>query len=252
MITDKNILQVSVSVTNSGSRAGAEIVQVYVRAIASTVFKPEKELKAFQKVFLQPGESTTIDLTLDRQAFAFYDVNTAAWLVESGEYEIVAGASSRDLRLKETVTIQSTDCIPDRLEVLTDYYQLATNKGEITGATFTALYGQPLPPSRETTRKPYTANSTLGEIKSTLIGTIIYPIILNLAMKANTEGDLERQLVTREMLQHMMPEYPLRSIAISSGGMMTYGMMEGIVMIANRKFLLGLRKILGSLPKRER
>ncbi|EFH83601.1 glycoside hydrolase family 3 domain protein [Ktedonobacter racemifer DSM 44963] len=251
-LTDKDTLQVSVIVTNSGSRAGAEIVQVYVRAVASTVFKPEKELKAFQKVLLQPGESTAIELTLDRQAFASYDVDTAAWLVESGEYEIIAGASSRDLRLKETVTIQSADCVPNRLEALADYYQLVTNKGKITDVAFAALYGQPLPTSNETARKPYTANSTLGDIKGTLIGRILYRIIINLAMKANTDGDLERQLATRKMLQRMMAEYPLRSIAISSGGMLTYGMMEGIVMMANRKFFRGVQKMLGSLPKRDR
>jgi beta-glucosidase len=93
-------LKVSFDVTNTGKVAGKEIVQVYVRDIQASLVRPEKELKAFAKVMLQPGENKTINLDLDQEAFWFYDPSSGRWIVEPGEFEILIGASSQDIRLK--------------------------------------------------------------------------------------------------------------------------------------------------------
>ncbi|MFN8470976.1 MAG: glycoside hydrolase family 3 C-terminal domain-containing protein [Anaerolineae bacterium] len=96
---------VSVDVQNTGSRAGAEVVQVYVRDVASRLVRPDKELKAFARVELAPGETKTVDFTLDQDALAYYDPSTKAWVVEPGEFEVLVGASSRDIRQTGTFTI---------------------------------------------------------------------------------------------------------------------------------------------------
>ena len=104
-ITATDTLTVSVDVTNSGKVAGKEVVQLYVRDIKSTFARPEKELKAFAKVELAPGETKTVSFTLDREAFWYFDTAANAWAVEPGDFEILVGASSADIRLRTGVTV---------------------------------------------------------------------------------------------------------------------------------------------------
>jgi beta-glucosidase len=92
-------------VTNTGARRGAEVVQCYVRDIEASVARPKQELKAFAKVWLDPGESQDVQLDLDRRAFAFWDTVAHEWRVEPGEFELRLGASSRDIRHRLTVTV---------------------------------------------------------------------------------------------------------------------------------------------------
>jgi beta-glucosidase len=87
---------------------GKEIVQVYVRDVESTVIRPVKELKGFEKVELAPGEEKTVVITLDKRAFAYYNTELGDWHVESGEFEILVGRSSADIILREKITVNST------------------------------------------------------------------------------------------------------------------------------------------------
>jgi beta-glucosidase len=95
-------------VQNTGSRAGAEVAQVYVSQKNPSLPRPLKELKGFKKVFLQPGETQTVSIPLNHGAFAFYDPARSGWVAERGDFEILAGSSSRDLRLKDTFTFAQT------------------------------------------------------------------------------------------------------------------------------------------------
>ncbi|HEY0217545.1 MAG TPA: glycoside hydrolase family 3 C-terminal domain-containing protein [Cellulomonas sp.] len=97
-VTGPSSATVRVTVTNTGTRAGSEVVQVYVRDVASTLQRPVRELKAFRKVRLQPGETVTVELELDRRAFAYWHPQAADWVVEGGTFVVEVGASSRDLR----------------------------------------------------------------------------------------------------------------------------------------------------------
>ncbi|TMB82314.1 MAG: beta-glucosidase, partial [Chloroflexi bacterium] len=101
-------LQVSVDITNTGQRAGKEIVQVYVRDVQASLQRPEKELKAFAKVHLEPGERKTAKLSLARDALAYYDDSTHNWVAEAGEFEVLVGASSQDIRATATFTLTAT------------------------------------------------------------------------------------------------------------------------------------------------
>ncbi len=96
---------VGVKVTNTGSRAGAEVVQVYIHDVKSSVERPVKELKAFQRVELKPGESKLVTMTLDRHSMWFYDPLVKDWAAEPGEFDVLVGASSRDIRLKGLFTL---------------------------------------------------------------------------------------------------------------------------------------------------
>lgn len=105
---DDEPLSVQVDVTNTGSRRGKEIVQLYVRDLKPAVIRPDKELKGFVKVELEPGETKTVTFALDKRSFAFYDVGLKSWRVETGAFELLIGQSSRDIRLAEQVIVDST------------------------------------------------------------------------------------------------------------------------------------------------
>jgi beta-glucosidase len=98
-------VEVQVEIHNNGSRAGKEIVQLYVHDYHSTLVRPEKELKAFTKVSLEPGQSQTVTFRLDQEAFWYYDPAKGGWQTEPGAFEILVGASSRDIRLRGTVEL---------------------------------------------------------------------------------------------------------------------------------------------------
>jgi beta-glucosidase len=98
-ITRDDIAKIKVTITNSGTMAGDEIVQLYVRDVEASVERPIKELKGFKRVTLKPAGQRTVTFFLDRDALAFYDVNSKQWIAESGEFEVMVGSSSCDIRL---------------------------------------------------------------------------------------------------------------------------------------------------------
>ena len=101
-ITKNEKITFTVPVTNTGSRAGAETVQLYIRDVKSSVERPYKELKAFRKVFLQPGETQQVSLTIDKAALSFYDDKAAAWTAEPGDFEALIGPSAGQITSRYT------------------------------------------------------------------------------------------------------------------------------------------------------
>ncbi|MDO6446774.1 glycoside hydrolase family 3 C-terminal domain-containing protein [Colwellia sp. 1_MG-2023] len=105
-ITNDENIKVTANVTNTGKVAGAEVVQLYLHDMAASVERPTKELKGFDKVFLQPGETKQISITLTKRDLSFWDTNNNDWLAEPGEFEVQLGTSSDNILLKETFTYQ--------------------------------------------------------------------------------------------------------------------------------------------------
>jgi beta-glucosidase len=101
-------LRVTVPVTNTGARAGAEVVQLYVRDPEARLARPEKELKAFAKVFLEPGETQAVGLELGMRAFAFFDPEPNAWVAEAGRFELLVGRSAAEIVRRASVTLTDT------------------------------------------------------------------------------------------------------------------------------------------------
>ena len=107
-ITDRGELTVTATIKNVGEVAGKEVVQLYVSDPESSLQRPVKELKGFTKVSLGPGESKTVTFTLEARDFAYYDPRQQDWIAESGEFAILLAASSRDIRLSQTIDVTST------------------------------------------------------------------------------------------------------------------------------------------------
>jgi len=193
-ITDQDELAVSLKVKNTGNLKGKEIVQLYLRDSESTVNKADKELKGFIKVELDPGEEKTVSFTLDKRSFAYYNTDIKDWYVESGEYQILIGSSSRDIRLEGTIEVQSTVTLPWTITVNTNVGDLMANS-----KTKKVL---------DEVMAPFMENSPIG-------------------------GD-DSEAISEDMAMAMMKYMPLRAMAIFGGKVVSREMIEGLVAKLNQ------------------
>lgn len=126
-IKDNEKIQVSFKVKNVGDRAGKEAAQLYVADKTRSAERPVKELKGFAKVLLQPGEEKTVKIELDKRSFAWYSTELSGWYAATGEYELLIGASSCDIRLMKEIHIASTDVLPLKVDRNTTISELIEN-----------------------------------------------------------------------------------------------------------------------------
>jgi beta-glucosidase len=106
VVTAGQSATVTLTITNTGKLAGAEVVQLYVKDNTSTLRRPEKELKGFEKIFLQPGESKKVSIALHKDAFQYFNDGTDQWILEPGSFTLMAGSSSRDIRISKTIELK--------------------------------------------------------------------------------------------------------------------------------------------------
>jgi beta-glucosidase len=246
-ISDADGLRIKVTITNTGTMSGKETVQLYVRDVAASVFRPEKELKGFAKVSLDPAEAQTISFELDRRAFAFYDPASRDWQIEGGEFEILVGASSRDIRLAGTVELVSTRQIvvdPAQIRRLQAYYAPATGF-PIDRRAFEALCGRTMPANDIAGGEEYTLNTPIADLRRTILGRLLYNAVRRRTRALDTETPLSI------MARHLIEELPLRGMVMMSGGKVTYGMLEGVLMVLNRRFLRGFATLFTEFRRKE-
>jgi beta-glucosidase len=234
-------LELSVTVKNTGNRRGAEVVQIYVAPENPKIFRPRAELKGFEKIRLASGESRIVTFTLDTRSFAYYHPLDRVWALEGGSYSILAGANSRDIRLRQSVTVAG-DGREASLAALKDkapeYFDLtaggkeASGKGElvISDASFGALYGQPLPPSERLPGEPFTLNNTIQDIKDTPTGQALLRQITGGVEKTFGPGNDDM----RRMIDQMIMDMPLRALNMIIPGSMSSGALGDILNVLNR------------------
>lgn len=180
-IKDTDKLTVSLKVKNIGAVAGKEVVELYVADHTGAAFRPVKELKNFVKVELHPGEEKTVSMELNKRSFAWYNEEIHDWYAASGTYEILVGSSSRDIRLKEHVTVLSTTKIPMQIHMNT------------------------------------TISELLAEPKAkAVISDLVDKMMVNMGGGAQ-EGTAASEAITPEMTLKMMENSPLRSLRSFAG-----------------------------------
>jgi beta-glucosidase len=211
-------LAVAVDITNTGTRTGSEVVQVYVHDVQSTLPRPAKELAGFAKVRLEPGQTARVDVALGRRSFAVWDVAASDWLVEAGEYGILVGASSTDLRGSVTIHIDSDD-------VLTP---APAPEGPVaTNAEFAALLGRPIPVPRG--QRPFTRTSTATDLETSRLGRRLVSAMrwgMKRQFASNDTGSMD------DMVEVVLASLPLRSFVMMSPGM-SFGILDRIVATLN-------------------
>jgi beta-glucosidase len=241
-------LKVRVKVQNTGEIAGQEVVQLYVRDVESTAFRPDKELKGFAKAALQPGQEAEVTIELDRRAFATYDPGLGDWHVEPGAFELLVGASSRDIRLRATVTVESDDppaTAVDR-EALAAYYHLSKDKA-ISQADFERLLGRKVPGNEIVRGEPYTRNTPISDMQGSYFGR---------QLGAYVQRQIKARIVYEDdpnapMIMATAWEGPLRILMMGSDGAINREMLEALVLLVNGRYLKGVSGLLGARRSRK-
>jgi beta-glucosidase len=224
-------------IKNAGKTTGKETAQLYVRDVQSSAFRPEKELKGFLKVELQPGEETEATITLGRRAFAFYDVGHKDWMVEAGDFEILVGASSRDIRLSTTLHLASAHgtASPADRGKLAAYYN-PSKECRFTQSDFETLLGRSVPANVGEQAGSYTLNTPIGEMTGSFIGRQLYKMLsAQIAKMVKGKEDTPTGLLMLTMVKEM----PLRSM-LMMGGPMNRPKLEALLLMLNGHFFKGL------------
>lgn len=239
-IKDTDTVTVSFKIKNTGSADGAEIAQVYVADKESTIYRPVKELRAFKKVFLKAGEEKEVAFELSKRAFAFWNVNINDWMVETGEFDILIGASSRDIRLSETITVESTDIaeIPDYRETAPAYY--SADISNMNGKQFEAIYGKSMPSSEIDRTKKIDIYCCINDAQYTKWGGKIAELIKFIMTKMGSAENGDGAMLTA-----MATQIPIRNFVQMSMGVFSPKMAEGLLQILNddESTFIGFNKI---------
>ncbi|WP_097004967.1 glycoside hydrolase family 3 C-terminal domain-containing protein [Lacrimispora amygdalina] len=199
VMTDNDTVTVSLDVTNTGKVKGKEVVQIYVEAQESQAIRPVRELREFAKIELEPGETKTVSFTLGKRAFSYYHVGMKDWFAETGTYLIHAASSSRDLRQKIAVKVESTVKEPV-------VYNLNSIIGDILTDPDAADIIKPL-------LERYKKGSALG----------------------NSEGEAAKSAITQQMDDAMFQYMPLRQILSFAPQVSSFKEMQELVDRLNNK-----------------
>lgn len=238
-------LTVTFKVKNTGDIDGAEVAQLYVADVESTIYRPVKELKGFKKVRLAAGEEQTVSITLDSRAFAYYNVLINDWHVESGKFDILVGASSRDIKLSRRIEVISANPdapIPDYRESAPFYYNISASDTEVPAADFEAVLGSKLPDNSEFKKGELTKNNSLGQVCVSPWGRFITGAVKFGCKLASLSAE------NPEMIINSALDMPLRVTVQWAPEIVSERSLEGLVDMVNGvkggfgKFLSGFKK----------
>lgn len=239
--------EVSFTLTNTGRRDGAEIAQLYIGAETPHAYRPAKELKGFQKVFLKAGESKIVIIPLDDKAFRYYNTSTSRFVVESGNYQIMIGASVSDIRLSGSITISHADersvLVPETPQCYHD-----AKIRNVSDSEFEQLLGFAIPDgSWSGTLQMNDAICQLYYAKS-LKGRLIYKLLDRKLRKSIQSGKPDITLIFSYNM-------PFRCLGKMSGGTISQEMCEALLDMANGHtiaFFKGLGNLIAASKKQRK
>ena len=239
-IKDTDILKVTYKIKNIGNCDGAEISQVYVGDKESTIFRPGKELKGFRKVYLKAGEEATVEIELSKRAFAFYNAIELIWQVESGDFEIMIGASSRDIKLTADVYVESSDdvAVPDYRNTAPSYY--TADIKSVSDKEYEAVLGHPVPSKVYGAEEQFDMTCSLSDAADTKWGKVIISMLDAAIDRVIRDSERDRLNVKANTF-----DVPIKNFITMGPAVMTEEVCNGLLMILNgEKSGKGVMKIL--------
>ena len=228
---------VNLSIKNTGSLAGSEVVQLYVAPKTEGIFRPERELRGFEKIHLLPGESKAVSFTIDDRSFAVWN---NGWRVPAGEYAIEIGSSSRDIRLSEKITVAGEDV---KSNCQNSWYH--TLLGKPTREEWERLMGHSVPLSVEPKKGEFTMDNSCMEMKKHSFMMWVQYLVTKIIISKGIEGKKDMSNPTYKMMLLSATDCPMRAAVINSGGMMSESVARGMLLMANGKFLKGILTMMG-------
>ncbi len=234
---------VTLSVTNKGNVMGEEVVQLYVGLKGSKIVRPLKELKGFVKVALKAGETKTVSMDFDDKTFRFFNAKTAKWEIEGGTYDIMIGASSRNIVLSGTVGVSGNMTeIPYDLKDLPSYASGKILK--VSDKEFKLLYGHDLPTEHTGELEINDPFCKMGEARSAVF-RLLYRIL-----KKNVERSAAKGIPDLNSL--FIYNMPVRALCKMAGNFVSMEMSEAVLMMANGHFFRGFGRFLGGFFRNRR
>ena len=227
---------IKATVANTGKVDGAEVVQMYVGLPNAIVFRPEKELKGFAKVFLKAGESKEVNIPFDDKTFRYWNVKTNRWEVEMGTYKIQVGASVADIRLEGEITVEGTTSQYPYNPAELPYYYTGIIQ-QISDREFETLLGRPVPSGK------WSGNLSVNDAICQMyyaksgVARFIYKVLTNLKKRSEAKGKPDLNIL-------FIYNMPFRAIAKMTGGAVSMEMVNGMVNVVNGHFFQGMKKII--------
>ena len=234
---------VSCDVTNMGAYDGAEVVQLYVKAPETAVFKPAKELLAFRKVYLAPQETKTVTLTFPLEDLRIWHAAEHRWVLEGGQYECQLCSDCETVRLTQLIHIDGDTCDASGSARVQGIYRRA-DLSQVTDDVFEQLLGSRIPSLPP--RMPITLESRFTDLKATFMGRILYKAVLSVAESQRRQAEKlpdgperDNRLKGAMFLKRIFESNSLISMSMSAGGSMPYNFAQGFAALANGQLLRG-------------
>ena len=252
-------ITVTATVTNTGDRYGAEIVQLYVKAPKTDVFKPEKELRAFTKVYLAAGESKEIAVIVNKADLAYYNAKEKRYVIESGDYEFQLCSDSETVQLSETIKIDGENVPSPYDKEIFDLYEHTPDK--ISDEAFEKMSGLKIPALPPI--KPITFESRFTDLQKTFMGKILFNAVLSVAKKDMKKAEELPEGAERDnkikgamFLKRILESNSIITMSMSAGKSCPYHFAKGFVDLANGRIIKGIKDFCSpvktaALPKNE-
>ena len=252
-------ITVTAIVTNTGDRYGAEIIELYVKAPKTDVFKLEKELRAFTKVYLAAGESKEITIIVNKADLAYYNVKEKQYVLESGEYEIQLCSDSETVQLSKTIKIDSENVPSPYDKEIFDLYEHTPDK--ISDEAFEKMSGLKIPALPPI--KPITLESRFTDLQKTFMGKILFNAVLSVAKKDMKKAkklpegaERDNKIKGAMFLKRILESNSIITMSMSAGKSCPYHFAKGFVDLANGRIIKGIKDFCSpvktaALPKNE-
>lgn len=256
-------IKVTCDITNTGNFDGAEVVQLYVKNNQSDIFKAEKELRAFDKVYLKVGETKKATMSFSRTDLSYYNIDKKEWVLENGLYSIEVGESSKTIHLREDLLINGEKQVgsPYIIEDLRTYYSVDHNF-DVTTLQFEGLLGYNIPPLPPKT--PIGMETRLSNYNETFWGRRLYSSVLGVANRQLKQAlklpdGVEKEVKKKNaiFLMNILQSNSARTLAAASAGRVPFHIAKGFVALANGQVMVALKMMLKKekvipLPKASR
>ncbi len=239
-ITEKGV---TFAVTNTGSVYGEEVAELYVGLADSAVFRPVKELKGFRKIGLNPGETREVTIDFDDKTFRFYNVKTNAWEIETGDYTISVGSSSRTLPLSGQLKVQGT--MQEKPYDLNSLPSYASGKIlSVSDEEFRTLYGRDLPVEHTGLLELNDPFCKMGDAKSGLFR------LISKILKKNVEKSMANGIPDLNSL--FIYNMPIRALCKMAGNFISMEMSEAVLTMVNGHFFRGFGRFIAGFFRNRR
>ena len=240
---DEEII-ITAKITNTGNCYGGEVVQLYVKAPYSDVFKPEKELKGFTKIYLKEGESKEIIIKLNKKELGYYNIKEKRNVLESGYYEFQLCCNSEEVKLSKKIIIEGEDIISPYDKETFLLYDKTPQK--ISDEIFERMSGIKIPSIKPL--KPITLESRFSDLKQTFIGKILYNAVLSVAKKDMKEAlklpeglQRDNKIKGAIFLKRILDSNSIITMSMSAGNSCPYHFAKGFVDLANGHIFKGIK-----------